>query len=100
MSAQVTYKQWTVVATGTSLADIIGTAEPKFVANFVVRAKSSNAGSIFWGGSDVTNVPANAGGEIKPGESVSFDPVSRYLHVGRIFFVGTAADVAYFTLVS
>lgn len=100
MSAELRPKQWTVAATATSLTAIFGLSPQGFFSTLTVRLDSGAAGNLYWGLSNVTNVPANAGGKIKPGESVSFELNGKYLSTDSIYFVGTAADVAYFTTIA
>jgi hypothetical protein len=97
VSAQPLYKQWTVQNTATKLSTILGTTQT-FCGTLTIRNDSGSAGNIFWGASNVTNAPANAGGKIRPGESVTFELTQKFLSSEFIYFVGTAADVAYVTV--
>jgi hypothetical protein len=96
------YKQYTMTATAASLTTIMGVLLPdKHVMVVDVFAKSTNTGHIFMGKSDVTNVPANAGVDLVAGSGYSFQPANpgHVVDTDNIYLVGTAADIAFISVV-
>ena len=63
-----------------------------------VRAKAGTS-IMYFGGSDVTAVPANAHGYINAGESWTFGPFSAGSGIKptEIYIIGTAADVLFWS---
>lgn len=91
--------QYTVTASAVSLTTALGMSSGTYCSNIDVKAPSGNAGSIYLGGSNVTNVPANARVEIAPGEAWASGPVGPHLvHTDHLYIVGTANDLAFIHL--
>jgi len=67
----------TVTAAGT--AEALGTGR---VASLVIRAKSSNTGQVYWGGSDVAST---TNGGIDPGDSMPIVPAKKYIDLAGVF---------------
>lgn len=98
----VFFKQYTVTATAATLTSALGLSDAKGIRQLDVKAAVANAGSVFLGASNVTNVPANAGVALSPGQSyaihdrpAALDAVS----TDDVYIVGTAADIAYIAVV-
>ena len=92
--------QYTLTATAATLTSALGLSAKLFVKNIDVTAKSTNAGNIYLGGSNVTNVPANARAEVTTTKSWSVGPYDgNFVSTDDVYIVGTASDVAFIALV-
>ena len=95
-----TPKQYTVTASAASLTSIIGSV--KQIQQVDIKAKTGNSGIVYLGGSNVTNVPANAGAALEAGVAWSKVPTYNALvnvTTDDIYIVGTASDVAFITVI-
>jgi hypothetical protein len=86
--------QHTVAASAKALDSTVTTA----CRQITIRA---NAGTsiMYFGGSDVTAVPANAHGYLNAGESWTFGPFSpgSGIKPSDIYIIGTASDVLFWS---
>ena len=94
-------KQYTLTATATSLTTVMGFTEKKHITHLSVKGKTGNAAACYLGPSTVTNTPTNAGMELAAGAlwQAGIAPLHA-LNSDEIFIVGTAADVAFITLIT
>ena len=96
------YTQWLVQSSATSISTITAETEhnQQQFSSLVLRLNPAATGNVYWGGSDVTNTPTNAGGLIRPGEGVTWDASSgHWFNSAKIYFVGTASstDILFIT---
>lgn len=91
--------QYTVTASAVTLTSALGLSSGVYCSNIDVKAPSGNSGSVYLGGSTVTNVPANARVEIAPGEAWASGVTAPHLvHTDNLYIVGTADDVVFIHL--
>ena len=99
--SMVTGAQYTVTATATSLWEAIGSpADVDYAQQVDIKSQDGNTGAIYWGGSNVTAVPANAWGEIPTGKAYTFRPPNGNIRLNDIYIVGTADDVAHINVIT
>lgn len=81
--------QYTVTTTATTLTAALGLSEKVHCRQLDIKAKSTNTGKVYFGNSDVTNVPANAHGELGANEAWSV-PVDATININtdEVFVVG------------
>lgn len=96
--------QYTITATATNLTTALGLTGGNLpsggwsCAEITVKNADGAANKLYFGGSDVTNVPANAHGEIAAGQGYTWLPtVSSRPNTDEIYLVGTAnaANIAF-----
>lgn len=87
------FAQWTVTATATTVASLLD--EDRTPSRLTVRNATGGANAVYFGGSQVANTPANAGGEIPAGQEHTF----HYQSPVEIYLVGTAnaANIVFIT---
>lgn len=92
--------QFTVTASATSLTSALSLSEKVHCRQLDIKAKSTNTGKVYFGNSDVTNVPANAHGELGAGESWSV-PVDSTININtdEVFVVGPGTSEVIFIAV-
>lgn len=76
-------------------ASAVALTTQAFVNGFVLKAKSTNTGNVFVGGSDVNTTDDGSGNgyRLLPGESISYGVST----TAGVFIIGTASDVVYVT---
>lgn len=98
----VFYKQYTITASAVSLTTAMGLAQKTWLKEVDIIGKTgSMVGEGFIGGSNVTNVPANAGGKFTASLGYTMGPLPEtHVNTDDVFIVGTAADIAHITMVT
>ena len=95
------FKQYTMTATAADLATIFSTSLPdSHVETVELLAAATNAGHVYGGGSNVTNVPANAGIDLEPHAGISLHAEKHRITTSTLYVVGTAGDVLYITVIA
>lgn len=81
--------------TPAKLSAVLGTKKKQF-RQFVLYADPANTGSVYLGGSDVTNVPANEHAKLAAGVSLNIGPQSSdrpfVVDTDNWYVVGSAAS--------
>lgn len=88
-------------ATAVTFASVLGTGVGKRFRQFTLYADPDNAGSCYFGGSNVTGVPANEKLKLKAGLSMNLGPESGArpftVDLDSLYFVGSDANqICYF----
>lgn len=94
--------QYTVTASAATITAACGFSAKKTIQQIDIKAKTGNAGVVYLGASNVTNVPANAGAALEAGTAWSAVPKAGSLvavTTDDIYIVGTAADTAFITVI-
>jgi hypothetical protein len=94
-------KQYTLTTSAAKLTTILGLSQPKYISQLILTGTTGNTAKAYFGHSNVTNVPAAAGGEIGAGAVVDVvSPSGAHpVNTDEIYIVGTAADVLFITLI-
>lgn len=90
--------QFAVAATATKLTTALSLTERRYAKRLTVKNAAGAANTLYIGGSDVTNVPANAHIELAPGQSYDFYSGEGWLvSTEDIYTVGTvnAANIVF-----
>lgn len=99
----ITGKQYTITASAAKLTTILGLTNPTFCKGLTIKNAKGAANILYIGGSDVTNVPANAWVELDANQSFTFYSGEGWLcSTDEVYLVGTvnAANIAFITIVS
>lgn len=94
MAAQVFGGPVTITTSALNLTTSLSLSPRIFYNHLVVRADSSNAGTVWFGKSGVTAI-ANQVGFLEPGDAVAVDLVGAFINTDEIYFVGTSNDKIY-----
>jgi hypothetical protein len=80
-----------VSATAQNLTTLLGLTQRTYLSQLTLRAQTTNAGTVFVGGSGVTTTVY--GFSLSPGTSYTFGPFGHFpLNTDDIFLVGTSGD--------
>lgn len=91
-------KQYAITTSAASLTSVMGLTDAVRAVQIDIKNKKGNTTIVYLGKSNVTNAPANAGGEIDINALWQYNggDLGRHISTDEIFIVGTvAADVVF-----
>ncbi len=93
--------QYSLTASAVSVTAALSLTGNDHFAKITIKNANGAANPVFFGGSDVTNVPANAHGELIANQSYTFGGDGRgFYKADEVFVVGTvnAANIVFIQL--
>lgn len=86
----------TISATATTLLSLLSLpATSRFYAELTLRAKDTNAGTVWIGPSGVTAAGVSAYGFLKASEALAIDLAAMHSSFGDLYLIGTPADIVF-----